>query len=49
MAINCTDRKGRSSDRTVLPYGLVAHSGRWYLLADPAGEEVRTSRPESPP
>ena len=25
------DRKGRTGDRTVLPYGLVAHSGRWAL------------------
>jgi predicted DNA-binding transcriptional regulator YafY len=45
VAISYTDRKGRSSDRTVLPYGLVAHSGRWYLTgADPAGREVRTFR-----
>ncbi len=45
VAINYTDRKGRSSDRTVWPYGLVAHSGRWYLTgADPAGGEVRTFR-----
>ncbi|MFF8790686.1 helix-turn-helix transcriptional regulator [Streptomyces sp. NPDC015125] len=47
VALTYTDRKGRSSDRTVLPYGLVAHSGRWYLTgADPAaGEgEVRTFR-----
>lgn len=47
VAITYTDRKGSRSDRTVLPYGLVAHSGRWYLTgADPAaGEgEVRTFR-----
>ncbi|PBC85772.1 Predicted DNA-binding transcriptional regulator YafY, contains an HTH and WYL domains [Streptomyces sp. 2224.1] len=47
VAITYTDRKGRGSERTVLPYGLVAHSGRWYLTgADPAaGEgEVRTFR-----
>ncbi|MEU9370016.1 WYL domain-containing protein [Streptomyces avermitilis] len=45
VAISYTDRTGRSSDRTVLPYGLVAHSGRWYLTgADPAGGEVRTFR-----
>lgn len=37
VAITYTDRKGRSTDRTVLPYGLVAHSGRWYLTGvDPA-------------
>ncbi|MEU8786648.1 WYL domain-containing protein [Streptomyces sp. NPDC048637] len=45
VAISYTDRKGHSSDRTVLPYGLVAHSGRWYLTgADPAGGVVRTFR-----
>jgi predicted DNA-binding transcriptional regulator YafY len=45
VAISYTDRKGRGSDRTVLPYGLVAHAGRWYLTgADPAGGEVRTFR-----
>ncbi|MGX5187784.1 helix-turn-helix transcriptional regulator [Streptomyces avermitilis] len=45
VAISYTDRKGRGSDRTVLPYGLVAHSGRWYLTgADPVGGEVRTFR-----
>ncbi|MGW3105475.1 helix-turn-helix transcriptional regulator [Streptomyces sp. NPDC001100] len=45
VAIGYTDRKGRESDRTVLPYGLVAHSGRWYLTgADPADGEVRTFR-----
>ncbi|MFJ9471729.1 helix-turn-helix transcriptional regulator [Streptomyces caniferus] len=33
VTLNYTDRKGRSTDRTVLPYGLVAHSGRWYLTA----------------
>ncbi|MFI6338742.1 helix-turn-helix transcriptional regulator [Streptomyces sp. NPDC050535] len=47
VEISYTDRKGRSSDRTVLPYGLVAHSGRWYLTgADPSGGEVRTFRLE---
>ncbi|MFF6987618.1 WYL domain-containing protein [Streptomyces sp. NPDC010273] len=45
VAIGYTDRKGRASDRTVLPYGLVAHAGRWYLTgADPADGEVRTFR-----
>ncbi|MER7985196.1 WYL domain-containing protein [Streptomyces noursei] len=46
-----TDRKGRRTDRTVLPYGLVAHAGRWYLAgADPAAGDgdgdgnVRTFR-----
>lgn len=45
VAMSYTDRKGRDSDRTVLPYGLVAHAGRWYLTgADPADGEVRTFR-----
>ncbi|MET7485307.1 YafY family protein [Streptomyces sp. NPDC005538] len=45
VAIGYTDRKGRGSTRTVLPYGLVAHAGRWYLTgADPADGEVRTFR-----
>src|SRR5206468_8450133 len=45
VAIGYTDRTGRGSDRTVLPYGLVAHAGRWYLTgADPADGEVRTFR-----
>ncbi|MBB5836071.1 WYL domain-containing protein [Kribbella italica] len=26
-----TDRQGRSSTRTISPYGVVAHSGRWYV------------------
>ena len=38
-------RDGRRSRRVVHPYGLVAHSGRWYVTgADSAGEEVRTFR-----
>ncbi|MFF2808324.1 helix-turn-helix transcriptional regulator [Streptomyces sp. NPDC058000] len=47
VALTYTDRTGRSSDRTVLPYGLVAHSGRWYLTgADPAAADgnIRTFR-----
>ncbi|MDQ0811511.1 putative DNA-binding transcriptional regulator YafY [Streptomyces sp. B3I7] len=47
VALAYTGRTGRRSDRTVWPYGLVAHGGRWYLTAaDPAaGEaEVRTFR-----
>jgi len=45
VAIGYTDRKGRTSERTVLPYGLVAHAGRWYLTgAGPADGEVRTFR-----
>ncbi|MBK3575769.1 YafY family transcriptional regulator [Streptomyces sp. MBT65] len=45
VTIGYTDRGGHDSDRTVLPYGLVAHAGRWYLTgADPADGEVRTFR-----
>ncbi|WP_432589130.1 YafY family protein [Streptomyces sp. HD1123-B1] len=47
VSIRYTDRDGRRSDRTVHPYGLVAHSGRWYVTgADPGiGEdEDRTFR-----
>ncbi|MDT8914345.1 YafY family protein [Amycolatopsis sp. PS_44_ISF1] len=36
---------GRRSERTVHPYGIVAHSGRWYVTgADSASGEVRTFR-----
>lgn len=31
VTIGYTDRNGRAGERTVFPYGLVAHSGRWYL------------------
>ncbi len=40
-----TDRDGRRSERTVHPYGLVAHSGRWYVTGpDSASGELRTFR-----
>ncbi|GAB2747933.1 helix-turn-helix transcriptional regulator [Amycolatopsis magusensis] len=36
---------GGASERVVHPYGIVAHSGRWYLTAfDSAGGQVRTFR-----
>ncbi|MEV5711870.1 YafY family protein [Actinoallomurus sp. NPDC052274] len=36
---------GRRSERTVHPYGIVLHSGRWYVTgADSASGEVRTFR-----
>jgi predicted DNA-binding transcriptional regulator YafY len=45
VAITYTDRTGRTSDRTLFPYGIVAHSGRWYVTgADSASGEVRTFR-----
>ncbi|GAB2801942.1 WYL domain-containing protein [Actinoallomurus bryophytorum] len=38
-------RDGRHSRRVVHPYGLVAHSGRWYVTgADSDSGEVRTFR-----
>jgi len=31
VSIRYTDRDGRRSDRTLHAYGIVAHSGRWYV------------------
>lgn len=40
-----TGRDGRLRDRTLHPYGIVNHSGRWYVTgADPAIGENRTFR-----
>jgi predicted DNA-binding transcriptional regulator YafY len=45
VAISYADREGRRSDRTLHPYGIVAHSGRWYVTGDDsASGEVRTFR-----
>ncbi len=45
VAFAYTDRKGNDSARTVLPYGLVAHSGRWYLTGPGQdGGEMRIFR-----
>ncbi|WP_433672552.1 helix-turn-helix transcriptional regulator [Nocardia sp. CA-136227] len=45
VAIGYTDRNGRSSQRTVHPYGLVDHSGRWYLTGmDSNSDELRQFR-----
>jgi predicted DNA-binding transcriptional regulator YafY len=45
VAITYTDRDGRSSERIVLPYGIVAHSGRWYVTgADSRSGEIRSFR-----
>ena len=45
LLIRYTAGDGRRSERTVHPYGLVAHSGRWYVTgADPAIGEDRTFR-----
>jgi predicted DNA-binding transcriptional regulator YafY len=40
-----TNRKGRVTERTVEPYGIVAHAGHWYLAGrDGASDEVRAFR-----
>jgi predicted DNA-binding transcriptional regulator YafY len=45
ISIRYTTADGRRSERTLHPYGLVAHSGRWYVTgADPAIGEDRTFR-----
>lgn len=43
--ITYTAWNGRRSERTLQPYGIVAHSGRWYVTgADSDRGEVRTFR-----
>ncbi|WP_433796688.1 helix-turn-helix transcriptional regulator [Actinoplanes sp. CA-252034] len=43
--IGYTDRADRDSDRTLHPYGIVAHAGRWYVTGlDSASGDVRTFR-----
>lgn len=45
VEIGYTDRAGRRSDRVVHPYGVVAHSGRWYVTgADSASGDDRSFR-----
>ncbi|WNM30352.1 YafY family protein [Streptomyces sp. Li-HN-5-11] len=45
VAVAYTAWNGRRSERTVHPYGIVAHSGRWYVTgADSVSGEVRTFR-----
>jgi predicted DNA-binding transcriptional regulator YafY len=45
VALDYVDGEGRPSRRTVHPYGIVAHSGRWYLSgADAATGGLRTFR-----
>lgn len=45
VAITYTAREGRHSERILSPYGLVAHSGRWYVVgADSASGQVRSFR-----
>jgi predicted DNA-binding transcriptional regulator YafY len=45
VAIVYASWRGESTERTVHPYGLVFHSGRWYVTgADSIRAEVRTFR-----
>ena len=45
VSIRYTAADSRRSERTLHPYGLVAHSGRWYVTgADPGIGEDRTFR-----
>jgi predicted DNA-binding transcriptional regulator YafY len=45
VSIRYTAADGRRSERTLHPYGLVSHSGRWYITgADPGIGEERTFR-----
>ncbi|MCW2675185.1 MAG: transcriptional regulator [Modestobacter sp.] len=45
VVLTYTASGGRRSERTVYPYGVVAHAGRWYVTgADSASGEVRTFR-----
>ncbi|MFE5537567.1 helix-turn-helix transcriptional regulator [Streptomyces sp. NPDC056492] len=45
VSIRYTSADGRAGERTVHPYGLVAHAGRWYVTGgDPAVGEDRTFR-----
>jgi predicted DNA-binding transcriptional regulator YafY len=45
VSIRHTAGDGRRSERTLHPYGLIAHSGRWYVTgADPGIGEDRTFR-----
>jgi predicted DNA-binding transcriptional regulator YafY len=45
VSIRYTAADGRRSERTLHPYGLVAHAGRWYVTgADPGIGEDRTFR-----
>ena len=50
ILIRYADREGRRTERTLHPYGIVAHSGRWYVtgndpeLGGDGGGEDRTFR-----
>ena len=45
ISIRYTARDGRRSERTLHPYGIVNHEGRWYVTGtDPGIDEERTFR-----
>jgi predicted DNA-binding transcriptional regulator YafY len=45
IALTYRSFSGRQSERTLHPYGMVVHSGRWYVTgADSSSGEVRTFR-----
>ncbi len=45
VAVAYTRRDGGYSERTILPYGIVAHSGRWYVTGhDSRSGQLRTFR-----
>ncbi|MFI6177707.1 helix-turn-helix transcriptional regulator [Nonomuraea sp. NPDC051191] len=45
VSIRYADRAGRRGDRTLHPYGIVSHAGRWYVTGeDPGLGENRTFR-----
>ncbi|MFD5539085.1 helix-turn-helix transcriptional regulator, partial [Streptomyces sp. NPDC127079] len=45
VTVRYTDGAGRHSERTLHAYGIVAHSGRWYVTGRDAGiDEDRTLR-----
>ena len=45
LSIRYTARDGRRSERTLHPYGIVTHSGRWYVTGnDPGIDQDRTFR-----
>lgn len=45
VAISYTDGRGRDSERTLEPYGIVAHQSRWYVTGrDSVSQDLRTFR-----
>lgn len=45
VTIDYESRGGRATRRQLAPYGIVAHSGRWYVVGhDDAHQEIRTFR-----